>query len=205
MSTIFLMRHGAIIQQSPRRFIGQTDFPLTGEGRAQARLWQEALADVPFAAAISSDLSRCLETASIVLHGRDMAVRSEPRLREIQLGAWEGLTSDEVNARFPGAYTRRGHDLVGFRPEGGENFADVQARAVPALEDLAEIDGNVLVVAHGGVNRVLLCHALGMDLAHLFRLGQDYCRINVLTLAPDGWRVEAVNLAPLPPWRFPGP
>jgi alpha-ribazole phosphatase len=205
MSTIYLMRHGAILQQDPRRFIGQTDFPLTEEGRTQAALWQQALADVPFAAAVSSDLSRCQETAAIVLKGREIAVRLEPRLREIQLGVWEGLTPEEVNARFPGAYTRRGHDLVGFRPEGGENFADVQARAVPALEDLAEIDGNVLVVAHGGVNRTLLCHALGMDLAHLFRLGQDYCRMNVLTLAPDCWRVDAVNLAPLLPWRFPGP
>ena len=75
MSVVYLMRHGAIIQQRPRRFIGQTDFPLTEEGRAQAALWREPLAEVPFAAVVSSDLSRCLETASIVLAGRDIPVR----------------------------------------------------------------------------------------------------------------------------------
>jgi len=199
------MRHGAIVQQHPRRFIGQTDHPLLPEGRVQATLWQEALADVPFAAAVASDLSRCRETAAIVLAGRGLTVRPEPRLREIHLGAWEGLTVEEVHARFPGAYERRGCDLVGFRPDGGESFADVQARAVAALCALADIPGNVLVVAHGGVNRTLLCHALGLDLAHLFRLGQDYCRLNLLELYPDCWRVDAVNLAPMPPWRFPGP
>ena len=55
------------------------------------------------------------------------------------------------------------------------------------------------------LNRTLLCHALGIDLSHLFRLGQDYCRLNVLHLDGDAWRVDAVNCAPVAPWRFPGP
>ena len=205
MSSLFLMRHGAIAQHAPRRFVGQTDHPLTDEGRAQAALWREALADVPFAAAVSSDLSRCRETAAIVLGGRDITVRPEPRLREIALGAWEGLTVEEVKARFPGAYERRGCDIAGFCPQGGESFAEVQDRAVAAVAELVALPGNVLAVAHGGVNRTILCHALGIDLARLFRLGQDYCRLNILDLGPDCWRVDAVNLAPVPPWRFPGP
>jgi probable phosphoglycerate mutase len=205
MSTLFLMRHGAIVQQDPRRFIGQTDHPLTEAGRRQAALWREVLADVPFAAAVASDLCRCRETAALVLGDRDLPVRPEPRLREIALGAFEGLTVDEVRERFPGAYERRGCDIAGFRPQGGESFADVQARAVAALAELKDLCGNVLVVAHGGVNRTVLCHALGIDLGRLFRLGQDYCRLNLLDLGPDCWRVDGVNLAPVAPWRFPGP
>ena len=205
VSTIYLMRHGAIEQQRPRRFVGQTDFPLTDAGRGQAALWREALAEVPLAAVVASDLSRCLDTAAIVTRGRNLPVRPEPRLREINLGAWEGLTVEEVKTRFPGAYERRGCDLAGFNAEGGESFEDVRVRAVAALAELADLDGNVLVVAHGGVNRTILCHALGMNLDHLFRLGQDYCRLNLLTVSPGCWCVEAVNLAPVPPWRFPGP
>lgn len=205
MSTIFLLRHGAIIQRRPRRFVGQTDFPLTMEGREQAALWQTALAEVPLAGAVTSDLTRCRETAGIVLAGRDITPRPEPRLREIDLGQWEGLTVKEVSERFPGSYQRRGCDLADCRPEGGESFADVQARAVAALADLAEADGNILVVAHGGVNRTILCHALGIPLEHLFRLGQDYCRLNILCLGQDCWRVDAMNLTPTLPWRFPGP
>lgn len=205
MSTIYLMRHGAIVQRHPRRFVGQTDFPLTEEGRVQAALWRENLADLPFTAAVTSDLCRCRETAAIVLADRDVPVRSDPRLREILLGGWEGLTVEEVHERFPGAYERRGCDLSGFRPEGGESFAEVQQRALAAIAELADLPGNVLVVAHGGVNRTILCHALDIPLEHLFRLGQQYCGLNILTPLPDCWRVDAVNLAPVPPWRFPGP
>uniref|UniRef100_I2PXS4 Fructose-2,6-bisphosphatase n=1 Tax=Desulfovibrio sp. U5L TaxID=596152 RepID=I2PXS4_9BACT len=205
MGTIYLLRHGAILQRTPRRFVGQADHPLTEAGRAQARLWREGLADVAFTLAVVSDLTRCLETAALVLEGRKIPLSPEPRLREIKLGAWEGLTRDEVEARFPGAYRRRGCDMAGFRPDGGESFADVQARAVAVIGELAGIPGNMLVVAHGGVNRAILCHALGMDLTHLFRLGQDYCHLNILTPDTDCWRVDAVNCAPVPPWRFPGP
>ncbi|MHC1790883.1 histidine phosphatase family protein [Solidesulfovibrio sp.] len=205
MSTLFLLRHGAIAQYEPRRFIGQTDHPLTEEGRRQAELWREALAGVPFEAVAVSDLCRCRETAAIILRGREGDIRCDPRLREIALGEFEGLTVDDVQARFPGAYERRGCDIAGFRPVGGESFADVQTRAVAAVSELAHLCGNVLVVAHGGVNRAILCHALGLDLAHLFRLGQDYCRLNLLDLEPDCWRVTGVNLAPGLPWQFPGP
>jgi len=205
VSTIFLMRHGAILQRHPRRFVGQTDFPLIEEGQAQAALWREGLADLPFAAVVTSDLARCRETAAIVLADRDVPVRCDPRLREIMLGAWEGLTVEEVHERYPGAYERRGCDLTGFRPDGGESFADVQNRATAVIGELVALPGNILVVAHGGVNRTILCHALGIPLEHLFRLGQQYCGLNILTLFPDCWHVDAVNLAPVPPWRFPGP
>jgi len=205
MSTLFLLRHGAIIQQNPRRFIGQTDHPLTEEGVKQAELWRDVLADVPFTAAVTSDLCRCRETAAIVLAGRDIPIRPEPRLREIALGEFEGLTVEEVRCRYPGAYERRGCDIAGFCAKGGESFADVQQRAVAAVAELALLPGNVLAVAHGGVNRTILCHALGIDLSRLFRLGQDYCRLNLLDLGPDCWRVDGINLAPVPPWRFPGP
>jgi len=205
MGTIFLMRHGAILQRLPRRFVGQTDFPLIDEGRAQAALWRDALAEVPFAAAVTSDLSRCRETAAIVLADREVPVRHDARLREILLGGWEGLTVEEVHERFPGAYERRGHDLTGFRPEDGESFAEVQGRAMAVMEELAGVAGNVLVVAHGGVNRTILCHALGIPLEHLFRLGQRYCGLNLLKRDTDCWHVDGINLAPVAPWNFPGP
>ena len=77
------------------------------------------------------------------------------------------------------------------RPEGGESFADVQARVWPAFEGIAAQAqgkaGATLVVAHAGVNRVLLCRLLGMPLAHLFRLGQDYCGLNLIAPTPDGF------------------
>jgi len=196
--------------------VGQTDIALSEAGRRQAGYWADVLARVPFALAVSSDLSRCLETARIMLHGRSVPLDEEPRLREICLGAWEGLTVARVRERFPGQYEARGADLAGFRPAGGEGFADVQARAGAALEALVfeagrvresggadgaikDRDGGwtgVLAVAHGGVNRALLCGLLGMPLANLFRLGQDYACLNLLEFSDGGPGVAAVNIRP---------
>lgn len=221
---VWLFRHGELPQVSPRRFVGQSDIALSDEGRRQARYWAGVLARVPFALAVSSDLSRCLETARIMLHGRSVPLDEEPRLREICLGAWEGLTVARVRERFPGHYEARGRDLAGFRPERGESFADARARAEAALVELVsglgptrvaggaaggatgeaawagqEEDGGwaeVLAVAHGGVNRALLCGLLGMPLGNLFRLGQDYGCLNLLEFSDAGPVVAAVNIRP---------
>ncbi|MEF3698042.1 histidine phosphatase family protein [Desulfolutivibrio sp.] len=213
---VWLFRHGELPQVSPRRFVGQSDISLSETGRRQAGYWASALARVPFALAVASDLSRCLETARIMLHGRDIPLRLEPRWREIGLGEWEGLTVAQVRERFPGCYEARGADLAGFRPAGGESFADVQARAGAALaalvsevgEDreaggadatLGDRDGGwieVLAVAHGGVNRTFLCGLLGMPLANLFRLGQDYGCLNLLEFVGGGPGVAAMNIRP---------
>ncbi len=201
------MRHAALPQVSPRRFVGRSDVALSDQGREQAAGLAAALAGVPFESAVSSDLARCQETARIILAGRDVPLRTEAGLREICLGQWEGLTVAEVRKRFPGQYEARGEDIAGFRPSGGESFHDVQARAVAALAAIVrQAPGaapgdpgawtEVLVVAHGGVNRCLLCHFLGMPLGHLFRLGQEYAGLNLLDFSGDIPTVAGMNIPP---------
>lgn len=200
--TVWLLRHGELPQRTPRRFVGQMDIPLSERGRGQARTWAARLAGAPFGAAACSDLSRCRETASLILAGRDLAPTVEPEFREINLGAWQGLTADEVAARFPGQHEARGRDLAEFRPEGGESFADVQKRAVAALSRLAgPLSGHLLVVAHGGVNRAILCHVLGLPLERLFSLGQDYAGLSVLRRRRERFEVLALNIPPDEPAR----
>ena len=193
---ILLMRHGQVRQQEPRRFLGQQDVVLDATGRQQAELAGQRLQDLDIGLALCSDLIRAEETAKTVLRGREVELMADPRLREICLGQWQGLTQQEVEERFPGEHEARGADLAGFRPTGGESFRDVQLRAKSCLEELPLSQGNVLVVAHSGVNRTLLCHALGLDLAGLFSFGQDYCCLNVLlpeTEGGAGWRVDQLN------------
>ncbi len=193
-STIFLARHGQVEQVSPRRFIGQRDVPLDKTGRSQAEALALVLADMTLDGIWSSDLSRAVDTAKPTAAGR--GIKTVPELREIRLGDWEGLTSDEVRARFPGEYEKRGADFSEFRPTGGESFRDLQERALPALERIAGSPGRHLVVAHGGLNRALLCAILGMPLAHLMRMEQDYCHVNILLRDASGWRIQGLNLPP---------
>jgi probable phosphoglycerate mutase len=177
------MRHGALPPNPERRFVGQRDLELAELGRRQAVAWQRRLADISFAAVVSSDLARCVESARLVKGQRDIPLILEPALREISLGAWEGLTPEEVERRFPGAYAARGRDFASFRPEGGESFADLAARALPAFDGTAaRYEGRpVLIVAHAGVNRVILAHCLALPLHHAPAVPQPYACCTVLS------------------------
>ena len=197
MSEIYLIRHGEITQSLPRRFVGKSDLPLTDRGRRQMRQVSQFLAGRGVSRLLCSPLSRCVESAGIVGMALGLEPEVVPDLREIGLGVWEGLTVEEVRERFPGDYEARGRDLAQFRPAGGESFADVQRRAWAAFEALSDFKSPQAIVAHGGVNRVLLCRILGMPLENLFRLGQDYGCANVVRTGRDGLCVDVMNFCGL--------
>jgi len=199
MTTIYLLRHGEIPRSEPRRFVGQQDLPLTAQGRERMARLAEYLADRAITGLVTSPLSRCLTSADIIrarLGGEEVQVVAD--LREIGLGAWEGKTVDEVRRHFPGGWEARGQDLAGFQPSAGESFAALLDRVWPAFLKVAGIgdDARIAIVAHAGVNRVLLCRILGMSLDHLFRLEQDYGCVNVLRRDRTGFRVALLNYRP---------
>ena len=107
----------------------------------------------------------------------------------------KGSPAAEAQARFPAEWQRREKDLVTFRPPGGESFRDLAVRIEPVFNQMVQApEGDILIVAHAGVNRVILCRVLGMDLANLFRLGQDYGSLNLLEPKKDEWRLVAMNI-----------
>jgi broad specificity phosphatase PhoE len=148
------VRHGRTAWNAERRFQGRTDVPLDDEGRAQARSLAALLAADRFDAAVASDLARARETAEIILGGGPPPLELDGRLREMAFGAWEGLTWDEIVARYPEV---EDHDPARprfFTPDGGETFEQVCERVAPVLAEFAERlgpDGRGLVVAHAGV------------------------------------------------------
>lgn len=188
------MRHGQVPQVVPRRFLGQRDVPLDAEGVHQALRAAKFLAEETIDAAWSSDLLRTRATAEAVLAPHGIMAEADPLLREISLGSWEGLTVEEVRRQYPGEYERRGQTMADYRTPGGESFRDVQGRAVRFLSRLESCSGTVLVVAHGGFNRTLLCHVTGRDLADLFSIKQEYCCLNELHCKAGRWSVNSMNL-----------
>ena len=192
---IYLIRHGEIEQSKEKRFVGQADLPLNENGLYQASLWQQRLKSGLFEKIYASDLSRTRQTALIIAGNHQGKVQLLPALREINLGEWEGMPVAEVQAHYPEEWQRREKDLVTFRPPGGESFRDLALRIGPVFNQIVQgLEGDILIVAHGGVNRVILCQVLGMDLANLFRLGQDYGSLNLLDRNKDDWRVVAMNI-----------
>lgn len=194
---IFLLRHGDCTTDGVKRYVGRIDYPLSDQGIAQVRAWQEFfVAHVPDRV-VCSDLTRTVQTAENALVHVPVHIELEPAFREISLGEWEGVRRQEIRERFPQAYEDRGNDFAGFRPPGGESFQDLQSRVVPAFNALrtaAGPDDTVLLVTHAGVIRVLICHILGMNLRRMFTLGMDYARMTHLQRCGNGWVLQGMNL-----------
>jgi probable phosphoglycerate mutase len=193
MTTIYLIRHGEIEQSKPRRFIGQQDLPLTERGRSQIADLAEYLACLPVSRVISSPLARCRESAAIICKRIGGKPKIVPALTEISLGDWEGLSVAEVKERFPGCYQARGEDLAGYRPSAGESFADLLARVWPTFVDITKESADLAIVAHAGVNRVILGRILDMPLGNVLRLQQDNGCLNIIRHSPSGYRIECIN------------
>jgi len=195
---IYLIRHGEIDRPVPRIFIGRTDLPLNRQGIYQARLLREQLQHIPFTHVFSSPLQRAVHTATLASGRAAESVQLVKELQEIDLGSWEGLTKGEIRNRFPGEYEQRGQNLEFFRPRGGESFNDLLVRCYPAFVAMVKkFPGPLLIVAHAGVNRVLLSCLQKKPLQQLLDIPQDYCGINILRSGSKKITVEAVNLGRL--------
>jgi molybdenum cofactor cytidylyltransferase len=196
---IYLVRHGAVEKLGDeKRYIGLLDVALSPEGVRQAELLSEKLKNVPLTAIYCSDLQRSVKTAGIIAwsHGLEPCARQD--FREISLGCWEGLLHVDVMRRYPAEYEERGRDIVHFRPPGGESFLDCANRTIPALNEvLRSTCGDILIVGHAGVNRILLCQAMGKSMDSLFDIAQDYGCLNRIRYVNSTFELETLNEAGL--------
>lgn len=191
---IYLLRHGLIDGSQERRYIGHLDISLSPAGRHQAGLLQTELASQEFTAVLCSDLCRSIETASIITANRSCQPQPKRELREISMGEWEGKTFREIAQTYPSEYAKRGENLAHYRIPGGESFAECQQRIVAAFTNgLQTTTGNLLIVGHAGINRLLLCHILGMPLERLFQIRQDYACINLIAATAGQYCVRLLN------------
>jgi alpha-ribazole phosphatase/probable phosphoglycerate mutase len=111
-------------------------------------------------------------------------------------GDWEGMTMEEVRERFPGELEKRRADLVNYPiPGEGETIAQLSKRIMPCFRSILEDqNGNdILLVAHGAVNRVILSDALGLDLSKMFNFKQDYGCLNIIDYFSDSTLVKLIN------------
>ncbi|NCB17031.1 MAG: histidine phosphatase family protein, partial [Synergistales bacterium] len=170
MKRIFLVRHGETDWNREGRFQGQMDIPLNGKGLAQARTVVEAMKDVSLDRIVASPLSRARETARPLAELKGLRAELSEGLIEIGHGLWEGRTSGEVEAEWPGrleAWHTRPETVV---MPGGESLEDVQNRAWPALLRIAEGKGeNIAVFTHDAVLKVLLMNVLDCPLSSFWK------------------------------------
>jgi len=162
VTTFLLVRHGETDWNLAGRWQGHSDTPLNERGREQARELAKQLDGVDVV--YSSDLERARETAEILAEELGAEVHLDRRLRERGFGAWEGLTSDEIERRFAEGH-RRWKAGEGFGAEDAEAFDAFAARVQAFLADALRLhpEETVLVIAHGGSIRVIHALATGLD------------------------------------------
>ncbi|MBF0564887.1 MAG: histidine phosphatase family protein [Nitrospirae bacterium] len=142
-----------------------------------------------------SDLSRAVKTAEILGRHFGMAPVPLSELRERHFGRWEGMSFDEIREAYPGEFAGWAKDPFNFSPVGGESTADVHERGMAILNKLLKVhkDEKIAIVAHGGINRVVLCDVIGAPLRNLFRLEQDFACVNVIEFHENFPVVKVLN------------
>jgi len=164
---LLAIRHGETEWNSEGRFQGHLNSALNREGLAQANALGARLANERFDLLLSSDLGRALQTASAIAMSTGHEILVEPRLRERNMGIFQGLTAAEARLRYPDEYARfRSNDPDFVIPEG-ESMRQLLARSVACIAELARIHAGMTLAAvtHGGVLAMLYRHAKPMSLA----------------------------------------
>jgi alpha-ribazole phosphatase len=197
---LWLVRHGLTAWNTQQRFCGHTDIPLSARGRVQAHWLARQLRNEAIATVYTSDLARALETAEIIASQRAQAipVKISAAWREMDFGAWEGLTYAAVAEQFK--------DQLGFfthpeqcSPPGGESLAQMLQRiqaelAAITCSSVSPMEGDVVIVSHGGPLRILLCSILGMPFARYWQLRLDPGSLSAIDLLPtcELWAPRAI-------------
>src|SRR5215472_15550682 len=171
MGELILIRHGQTEWSRDHKHTGLTDIPLTAAGEAAASALAGDLAAMPIVAAFASPAQRAVRTAELAGLA---AAGTDPDLAEWDYGGYEGKTTEQIRQQRPGWYLWRDGVISGDAAHPGETVQAVGARADRVLDRAAAFlpDGDVVLVAHGHVLRVLTARWLGLPPpdGRLFRL-----------------------------------
>lgn len=186
MLTVILTRHGHTDRSEPEQYLGQrVRAELSERGRGDAQRLAERLSAVRLERVISSPLARAADTAAIL--ARDVAVETDSRLAELDYGAWEGLTVEEIERRYPQEYELYETDPATHNIGGGESGEDVAHRLSEFISELVEWSAGqadeptCLLVGHSSVNRVLLALLMDVPLRdYRRRFRSDWASLTVL-------------------------
>ena len=178
MTGLILARHGETAWNVDKVFRGRADIGLDETGIEQAELLGKYLSDWDLVAIYSSPLKRALDTANIIAHHAKVAVHTAGGLVDIDYGKWQSLPEQEVMRLYPDVLNEWHNSPHKVRMPGGESLDDVRKRAVEVVDGiLSRHKGNVLLVSHRVVLKVLICYLLLLDNSHFWNISQDLCGI----------------------------
>lgn len=191
--TIYLVRHCKPKLPSDTSIcIGIKDIPLSREGIKQAEKLKRYFQHKNINEIYSSPLIRAKKTAEIIADNK-LKVEIRNDFSELNMGKWDGMTFEEIKQKYPEEYIKRGNDFENYTVKGGESMSMCRDRSFTQLFYVLENStGNIIILSHVGVNRLILSELLGMSIKDSFSLRQDYGSINILKY--DGKNLSIINV-----------
>ncbi len=199
VTTLYLIRHGATEGSETKRYKGSIDVPMSEKGIEQIKgtsvFIQNMIQDKKnhescivhsasskLSAVYCSPLSRALKSAEIITEPFGLKPIVIEDLRERSFGIWEGMTFTEIKEKYPQEFEAWAGNPLRYSPVDGESTVEVRERAVKAVDSLLSNHNSehIAIVAHGGVNRIILCHIMGIPLENIFRIEQDFAAVNII-------------------------
>ena len=195
MSKLFLVRHGETELKSSERLWGHTDVKLDALGLKQAERLRDRLALEKIDAIYSSNLQRALITAEIITSKHQLAVVACAELREFNYGKIEGLTHEQINQLYPEFYKSMMQRTTNLKFPGGESVYQLNNRVSQFLDRLKKHtpEQTILIVAHFGLLRVLLCRLLGIGIKLRWQIHLDLASLSILETNQQGAILRLLN------------
>lgn len=196
MTRIVLVRHGQTAWNRDERFRGRANLSLDGTGYAQAHAAaRRILSSWRVAAAYSSPLPRAMQTAEAIANRCGVQVQPTESLTDMHFGEWQGLTPEEVAARYPEQHALWLTTPHTARIPGGETLGAVRRRAMAGARQIiaSHPDETVVVVSHLVVCRLLVLAMLGLSAGHYWRIAQETSAINVFECTDGAFTAAGLN------------
>lgn len=196
MLKLYLVRHGESAWNQLHLYTGQQDIPLSELGQTQAARVADALADISFAEIYASPLQRAAATAKPTARARQQNVTLDARLAEIHHGDWEGQPASAIREHYARDYMLWQTQPHQVQMPNGESLKDVARRTQSFLQDVLakHQDGNVLIVTHDAVLRVIVLETLLLGLEYFWRWRFDNASVSIVERLADGhFRLARLN------------
>lgn len=181
MTRIIIVRHGRTEWNRVERFRGRADIGLDEVGMKQAEAAAKRIGELPISAIYSSPLRRAVTTAELIAGPLGLNVQLMPGIVDIDYGAWQGLSTEDVVAKDGNLYSQwiESPDKVKF--PGGESFTEVRERAASTVNDLIQqhIKETFVLVSHKVICQILILSLLGLESSHFWQITQDVCAMNL--------------------------
>ncbi|WP_333652715.1 alpha-ribazole phosphatase [Dissulfurispira sp.] len=210
VTTLYLVRHGETEGSEVKRYKGSIDVPLSKKGIRQMeqvakylnRSYKSYKTYNGLKAVYCSPLIRALKSAEIVAKPHGLKPIEIPDLRERSFGIWEGMSFNEIKDKYPEEFEAWVSNPLKYSPMGGESTLEVRDRVIIALNKILNDHNsqgaiNIAIVAHGGVNRIILCHIMGIPLENIFRIEQDNAAVNIIEFWEKYPIVKLLNGGPI--------